>query len=67
MSSFAGDAMEKILKDQEEFEKEHQFMQVYISSYFFSSSYKTSNSLKSSHWKTLDNTSLCFIIASTTV
>lgn len=60
--------MEKILKDQEEFEKEHQFMQVYISSYFFSSSYKTNNSLKSSHWKTLGNTSCsCFIIASTKV
>lgn len=26
--SIAGDAMEKIVKDQEEFEKEHQFMQV---------------------------------------
>lgn len=60
--------MEKILKDQEEFEREHQFMQVYISSYFFSSSYKTSNSLKSFHWKTLNNTSCsCFIIASTKV
>lgn len=30
-SSVAGDAMEKIIKDQEEFEKEHQFMQVCIS------------------------------------
>lgn len=30
-SFFSGDAMEKILKDQEEFEKEHQFMQVDIS------------------------------------
>lgn len=29
----AGDAMKKILKDQEEFEKEHQFMQVWISYY----------------------------------
>lgn len=26
----AGDAMDKIVKDQEEFEKEHQFMQVHI-------------------------------------
>lgn len=29
-SFFSGDAMEKILKDQEDFEKEHQFMQVDI-------------------------------------
>lgn len=28
--SLAGDAMDKIVKDQEEFEKEHQFMQVHI-------------------------------------
>lgn len=28
--SLTGDALEKIVKDQEEFEKEHQFMQVYI-------------------------------------
>ncbi len=26
---FAGDAMERIVKDQKDFEKEHQFMQVY--------------------------------------
>lgn len=29
-SPLVGDAMEKIVKDQEEFEKEHQFMQVHI-------------------------------------
>lgn len=28
--SLVDDAMKKILKDQEEFEKEHQFMQVWV-------------------------------------
>lgn len=34
LSSFAGNAMEMIVKDQEEFEKEHRFMQVYNSPLF---------------------------------